>query len=205
MFIMHLCISAASYGTYWYSDGGFWNTSSLLPSLNLVSPTCLDFHNSFVFLSSAKVNICDFEDDSLMDHSGMWNTFVSPVRVNFYKRGVTCSHQLRLRSSVGSLHIYLLVISSKLETCAMMFVTRERWCWCRNKRRQRLLKIHVLLCGKGRWGMGGGVTTDQHDWVWGASRRNEKWRVAAVGTSVPGRTAISCWPQFALWPLTPTP
>lgn len=116
-----------------------------------------------------------FEDDSLMDHSGMWNTFVSPVRVKFNKRGVTCSHQLRLRSSVGSLHIYLLVISSKLETYAMIFVTRERWCWCRNKR--RLLKAVENTCSalwKRKVGDGGG-----HHWpTWlSVGSVKEKWKV----------------------------
>lgn len=39
----------------------------------------------------------------------------------------------------------------------------------------------------------------------GVTKRNEKCRGAGVGTFVPGRTAISCWPPFALWPLTPPP
>lgn len=56
------------------------------------------------------------------------------------------------------------------------------WCWW----------------GWGWWGWGRAPLTNM-----GVSRRNEKWRAAAVGTSVPRRTAISCWPQFALWPLTP--
>lgn len=76
------------------------------------------------------MNIYDLEDDSLIYRSGMWSTFVSPVRAKQQARGhmSTSAWTQGQWCCVGSLHIYLLVILSKLETYVMTIVTRESGC-----------------------------------------------------------------------------